>query len=188
MSELAGVPISHYAEINLDGFSKVVDALGGIEVNVPIEIDDDEAGGHLLPGVQTLSGSDALILVRSRHARRLRQRRSYRAANQRLVLSAIAQKLLASDALTIATTMQSLADCVLTDMGVDSIVGIAQSMRGIDASTDIYTAVVPTTSEYEDDVWYEVVNEEEWKAMMKRVDAGLPPTAEDEVDNSPAPS
>lgn len=184
VSELAGVPISHYAEINLDGFSKVVDALGGIEVNVPIEIDDDEAGGHLLPGVQTLNGSDALILVRSRHAYDdYGSGDLYRAANQRLVLSAIAQKLLASDALTIATTMQSLADCVLTDMGVDSIVGVAQSMRGIDASTDIYTAVVPTTSEYEDDVWYEVVNEDEWKAMMKRVDAGLPPTAEDEIDD-----
>lgn len=184
VSELAGVPISHYAEINLDGFSSVVDALGGVEVNVPIEIDDDEAGGHLLPGEQNLSGSEALILVRSRHAYDdYGSGDLYRAANQRLVLSAIAQKLLASDALTIASTVQSLADCVLTDMGIDSIVGIAQSMRGIDANTDIYTAVVPTTSEYEDDVWYEIVDEDEWKAMMKRVDAGLPPTAEDEIDD-----
>ena len=99
------------------------------------------------------------------------------------MLSAIAQKLLASDAITIAGTVQSLADCVVTDMGIDAIVGIAQSMRGIDSGTDIYTAVVPTTSSYEDDVWYEVVDEDAWKEMMKRVDAGLPPTAEDKIDD-----
>lgn len=184
VSELAGVPISHYAEINLDGFSSVVDALGGIEVNVPIEINDKEAGGHLLPGVQTLSGSDALVLVRSRHAYDdYGAGDLYRAANQRLVLSAIAQKLLSSDAITIATTIQSLADCVMTDMSIDSIIGIAQSIRGIDATKDIYTAVVPTVSEYEDGIWFEKVDETAWRAMMKRVDAGLPPTSEDEVDD-----
>ncbi len=32
-------------------------------------------------------------------------------------------------------------------------------------------------------MWYEVVDEDEWRAMMKRVDAGLPPTAEDQVDD-----
>lgn len=183
VSELAGVPISHYAEINLDGFSSVVDALGGVDVNVPIEINDREAGGHLLPGAQTLSGADALILVRSRHAYDdYGSGDLYRAANQRLVLSAIAQKLLSSDAITIASTIQSLANAVMTDMSVESIVGIAQSMRGVNAATDIYTAVLPTTSEYEDDVWYEVIDETAWKAMMKRVDAGLSPTAEDKID------
>ena len=59
---MAGVPISHYAEINFDGFEEVVDALGGVEVDVPMEINDDEAGGHVDAGVQTLSGEEALIL------------------------------------------------------------------------------------------------------------------------------
>src|SRR5699024_12037354 len=36
VSDLAGVPISHYAEINFDGFKDVVDALGGVEVDVQI--------------------------------------------------------------------------------------------------------------------------------------------------------
>ncbi len=35
VSKLAGVDISHYAEINFDGFRDIVDALGGIEVDVP---------------------------------------------------------------------------------------------------------------------------------------------------------
>lgn len=50
VSKLAGVDISHYAEINFDGFRVSVDALGGIEVDVPMTIDDEDAGGHLDAG------------------------------------------------------------------------------------------------------------------------------------------
>ena len=98
VSKLAGVPISHYAEINFDGFKDIVDALGGVEVDVPMEIDDEDAGGHLDAGLQTLSGDQALILCRSRHAYdEYGDGDSYRAANQRLVLSAIAKKILSAD-------------------------------------------------------------------------------------------
>ena len=71
VSEFAGVPISHYAEINFDGFKAVVDALGGVDVNVSIDIDDPEAGGSLSAGEQTINGDQALILCRSRHTKML---------------------------------------------------------------------------------------------------------------------
>ena len=57
VSTFAGVPISHYASIDFDGFKDVVDALGGIEVDVPMEIDDADAGGHVDAGLQTLNGA-----------------------------------------------------------------------------------------------------------------------------------
>jgi LCP family protein required for cell wall assembly len=41
VEELTGLPISHYAEINFDGFIGLVDALGGVEVDVPMAIDDE---------------------------------------------------------------------------------------------------------------------------------------------------
>ena len=40
VSKLAGVPIHHYAEIDFNGFEDVVNALGGVEVDVPMAIDD----------------------------------------------------------------------------------------------------------------------------------------------------
>ena len=40
VEDLAGVSISHYAEIDLDGFAAVVDSLGGIDINVQYEIND----------------------------------------------------------------------------------------------------------------------------------------------------
>lgn len=183
VSKLAGVPISHYAEINFDGFKDIVDALGGVEVDVPMEIDDEDAGGHLDAGLQTLSGDQALILCRSRHAYdEFGDGDSYRAANQRLVLSAIAKKILAADVGTMASTVQALSQFVTTDLEITDIIGIAQTMQGLDPATDIYSAMEPTTSEYINNIWYEINNVEEWKKMMSRVDQGLPPTDEDIVD------
>jgi len=185
ISNLCGVPISHYAEIDLNGFEAVVDALGGIEVNVPIEINDEEAGGHLDAGVQTLNGWQALIMCRSRHAYDDYGRGDmYRASNQRAVLSAVVQKLLSSDVLTIADTVTTLSEYVTTDISLSDIVGYAQVMRGIDASNDIYTVTAPTGSLYIDGIWYEYMYKDEWVNMMTRINDGLPPTETSETDET----
>ncbi|MEG0477171.1 MAG: LCP family protein [Raoultibacter sp.] len=184
VSKLAGVPISHYAEINFNGFKDIVDALGGIEVDVPMEIDDADAGGHVSAGMQTLNGDQALILCRARHAYdEYGDGDVYRAANQRLVIGAIAKKILSADLATMANTVSAFSQYMTTDLEVTDVVALAQALRGLDTSKDIYSAMEPTTSEYiEGDGWYEYCNTTAWQAMMKRVNEGLPPTTEDEVD------
>lgn len=184
VSEYAGVPISHYAEINFDGFREAVDALGGIEVDVPRAIDDDMAGGSLEAGEQTLSGDQALILCRSRHSYDDQgDGDTYRAANQRLVIGAIAKKLLASDPATMAATVNSMADYITTDMSVDEIVSISLQMQGMNTDEDIYSCMNPTVSAYENGIWIEYTNMDAWKAMMQRVDQGLSPTV-NEADSA----
>ena len=183
VSKFAGVPISHYAEIDFDGFKEAVDALGGVEVDVPMEINDEDAGGHLDAGLQTLNGDQALILCRARHAYdAYGDGDRYRAANQRLVLSAVAKKILSSDPITMANTIQALSKYITTDFNVTDIVSLASSMKGLNTDTGIYSAMEPTTSKLVNGTWYEYVNEKEWQTMMQRVDQGLPPTAEDEID------
>ncbi|MEG0758005.1 MAG: LytR C-terminal domain-containing protein, partial [Raoultibacter sp.] len=107
---------------------------------------------------------------------------SYRAANQRLVLAAIAKKILAADIGTMASTVTALSSYVTTDLEITDIVGLAQAMQGLDPANDIYSAMEPTTSAYVDGVWYEYTNTAAWKTMMDRVNKGLPPTEEDIVD------
>lgn len=186
VSKLAGVPISHYAEVNFDGFKDIVDALGGVEVDVPMEIDDDDAGGYVGAGLQTLTGDQALILCRARHAYdEYGDGDSFRAANQRLVLSAIAKKVLSTDIVTMTSTVQAMSEHITTDLTLTEIVALAQALNGMDVTTDLYTAMEPTTSTYiEGDGWYEINNVKAWQAMMKRVDQGLPPTSETEIDEA----
>ena len=186
VSNLAGVPISHYAQVDFDGFQAMVDALGGIEVDVPMDIDDVDAGGSLSAGMQTLDGEAALVLSRARNAYAdvAAHPDEMRAANQRLVLSAIAKKLLASDVATIAGTVQAMSVYVTTDLGLTDIVGLAQAMQGLDPDSSVYTAAVPTTSEYIDEGWYEFVDKAAWSTMMERVKAGMPPVEEAVVDEA----
>lgn len=181
--DIANVGISHFALIDMNGMQDVVDALGGIEVNVPMEIWDEDAGGYLPAGQQTLNGWEALILCRARNAYAdYGNGDMYRAANQRLVIQAIANKLLASDIGTIANTVGALSGAVQTDLQVNDIIGLAQAFQGMDTENDIWTGNMPTESFYEDDLWYERILETEWREMMHRVDAGLPPTADSSID------
>lgn len=100
----------------------------------------------------------------------------YRAANQRMVISAIGKKILQLDPVSMATVVAKLSGSVTTDMDVNSIIGLATSLRGLNTSTDIYHGMEPTTSKYVNQTWYEICNTAEWKKMMQRVDQGLSPT------------
>ena len=185
---LAGVPISHYVMVDMDGLSRLVDALGGVEVDVPITIDDIDAGGHLDAGYQLLNGEQALILCRSRNAfeEAFGNGDAHRAANQRMVIKAIIDKAFASGPITLVSLLPTVMGMVQTDISILDMARLAQAYMGMDASTDLYTAEMPTEPRYEDDLWYQIVLQDEWREMMQRVDAGLPPTADAEAALSSA--
>ncbi len=65
---LLGVPIDHFAEVNLVGFYDLATALGGVQVCLKNAVDDSQYSGAVFPaGVQTITGADALKFVRQRH-------------------------------------------------------------------------------------------------------------------------
>lgn len=70
VSEVLGLPVDYYVVVNLDVFKHVVDALGGVEVNVPYRMEyRDRAAGlfiDLRPGRQVLDGQKAADFVRYR--------------------------------------------------------------------------------------------------------------------------
>ena len=173
-SALSGVPISHYAEINFDGFKEVVDSLGGVEVDVPMEINDKRAGGHVDKGKQTLTGEKALILARARHAYdEYGDGDRYRAANQRLIIEACAKKILSSDPVTITRTAKTLSKCITTDLSMQQLLSLAQTFKDMDFNKNITSTMEPTTSQYfEGDGWYEFCDVENWKEMMRKIDQG----------------
>ncbi len=67
-----GINIDYYAKINFKGLVKLVDALGGVDVNVDADqtlcTDDSSRGGQVCinPGPQTLNGEQALVYARNR--------------------------------------------------------------------------------------------------------------------------
>ena len=68
VSQFLGVPIDHFAEINMIGFYDLANALGGIQVCLNKAVNDSKYSGAIFPaGLQTITGADALKFVRQRH-------------------------------------------------------------------------------------------------------------------------
>lgn len=186
VSEFADVPISHYAEIDFDNFVSVVDTIGGIEVDVPVRVDDSAGTGQIIEaGKQTLNGEQALVLCRARHAYdSYGDGDVYRAANQRMVISTIAKKILTLDPATMVATINQLAGSITTDFDVQSIISLATQLRDINLDTDVYSGMEPTTSLYTHDTWYEICDIPAWRTMMERVNQGLSPFSSEDQDET----
>ncbi|MFJ2824993.1 LCP family protein [Streptomyces toxytricini] len=63
-----GLRIDHYAEIGFAGFANIVDALGGVDMNIEKAFKDEKSGADFQAGEQTLNGEQALAFVRTRYA------------------------------------------------------------------------------------------------------------------------
>lgn len=76
IENFTGIKIDYYLKINFKGVVKLVDALGGIDVDVPYQLCEQNSsrqwGKNTVyidkTGVQTLNGEQALALARNRHA------------------------------------------------------------------------------------------------------------------------
>lgn len=66
VTDLTDAPIDHTCLINFSGFEKMVDAIGGVTIDVPQKMYKPEEGIDLEPGKQRLKGHDALAFVRWR--------------------------------------------------------------------------------------------------------------------------
>ena len=64
-----GLHIDHYVEIGFAGFANIVDAVGGVEIDIPTGgMKDTKSGADFKAGKQTLNGEQALAFVRTRYA------------------------------------------------------------------------------------------------------------------------
>lgn len=173
VSDFAGVSISHYAEIHFDELISLIDTLGGVEVEVPVAIHDENAGGSIEAGLQLLNGEQALVFARSRA---YEDGDFTRTSNQRILLQAIIDKVLAMPATQLPGTIQSLAQCVTTDYNVNDIVALAQKFQS-SGSLTMYSGMVPSSTAMIDGVSYVITDEAAWAEMMQVVDAGEDPAA-----------
>ena len=76
LGNLYDLDIKYFMEVNFDGFRKIVDALGGVTINVQVPVVDDHypstSGAlqrvYIPSGMQHMTGAEALVYARSRHA------------------------------------------------------------------------------------------------------------------------
>ena len=97
LGNLYGLDIKYFVEVNFDGFKQVVDALGGVTINVQIPVSDESypsdtgrrARVYIPAGIQHMTGAEALVYARSRHSG---QGDFDRAARQQRVLTSLREQ------------------------------------------------------------------------------------------------
>ena len=181
-TQLTGVSISHYAEVNFEELVSLVDAVGGVDVMVDERIDDTDADNTtdhpenpriiIEAGEQHLNGEQALVFARSR---------AYvdgdftRTANQRKLIQALVDKVLALPVTELPGVIQAAAKCVTTDLKVNDIISLAQQFKD-DGDLVMYSAMLPSVTGYVDGVSYVFADEDKVTEMMKVVDQGGDPS------------
>jgi polyisoprenyl-teichoic acid--peptidoglycan teichoic acid transferase len=134
-----GVPVNYYVRLDFKGFEKIVDALGGVTINVPQAIQDDEYPDDnygvmsisFPAGVQHMDGETALRYVRTRHA----DSDFGRGRRQILFLMAMRDQALKLNILPkLPTLISQMRDSVKTDLSANDIINLARIAGGIDTA------------------------------------------------------
>ncbi len=124
IENFTGITIDYYAKINFKGVVKLVDSLGGIEVDVPLSFCEQDSNRNfsnlicLNPGVQTLNGEQALAL--SRHRKTIDDFR--RGQNQQLVVKGLMNKAKTINSIdTVYKLLDTLSNNMETNMSTNEI-------------------------------------------------------------------
>jgi anionic cell wall polymer biosynthesis LytR-Cps2A-Psr (LCP) family protein len=125
VSYLVGLPINYYAVMDFVGFSKMIDAVGGIDVNNPTVVNDPtyffahgKVGFYLATGMQHLDSEHALAYVRSRHG----SNDWSRSSRQQLVMLALVHKMAQpNELLALPGLISTLSTSITTTFPADKV-------------------------------------------------------------------
>ncbi|MCT6892829.1 MAG: LCP family protein [Bombilactobacillus mellifer] len=177
VSELLNIPINYYVTLDMKGLEKVVDAVGGIDVNVPFTFTSEATGGQTFnKGKRHLNGNMALAYARMRHEDAEgdygRQKR------QQQVIKAILQKSMSfSGFQNFSSLLDSLSDSLVTDINFDNMVGLFNNYRVVINNVESDTLKGQTawiqTADYNFPLSFQIISQKELQRLSDKLRSTL---------------
>jgi len=178
VKELTGLPISHFVNLNFNGFRDVVDAIGGVWIDVPQDIYDTQASAYgksyatVKKGYQKLDGRHALTFVRTRHT--LVDGDFGRMRNQQAFIKALASQALSlSNMFKASSIINAIASNLDTDLTPAQMADLVLQFKGM-KSSEIDSANAPGGAKYMDGISWVVLDQVKFDAMLARMKKGQP--------------
>lgn len=170
IEELLTIKVDHYVLIDFKAAEDFIDALGGIEVEVPQDMYYEDKSQDLRidlkEGYQLLTGEKTLQLMRYRM---YPEGDLQRIKLGQEVIKAILEKMLDPSHLTqLSHRAESLLQTVVTDITIDQLGSCLDVLKKID-SNQIHSFILPGQGEYRDGTSFFVVDEEGREALIKRI-------------------
>ena len=180
VQNLLGIKINNYVTVNFQGFKDLVDAVGGIDIDVEKRMyyydDWDGFKIDLQPGMQHMDGKQAIQYVRYRDeegdiGRIERQQKFMAAVYKKMTSVSIVPRLPA--------LLKQLHTMIKTDLSVSEMVDFARAMSTMmkekqeqGGSSGLKAAMVPGTPEYIDDISYWLPDIPKLRQMMAAIQGG----------------
>ena len=166
-----GIDINHYVIVNTNSFSKMIDAIGGVDIDVEkrmfYEDPWDDNGGlviDLKPGLQHMDGDTAITYVRYRDeegdaGRVRRQQRFMRACFEKLSDPSMVMKL--------PEIIKEARNAIRTDLSISEMIEIARTFKTADENKEgLKTGIVPGRWAYINGVSYLLPNIERLEKIV----------------------
>ncbi|MFF4283625.1 LCP family protein [Streptomyces kronopolitis] len=174
-----GVPIDHFAEVNLLGFYDIAQALGPIQVCLKHPVHDKYSGADFHAGLQDLNPKQALSFVRQRHG--LYAGDLDRTHRQQAFLASVSHKLKTEGVFSDLGKLQALLNVVKKDLVIDDkfdVLDFAQEATNLTGGNVVFNTLPITGFAMRNSEDVNLVNPDEIKSIVQR---GIGP------GSSPAP-
>jgi len=156
VEKVSGLPIHYYARVNFTGLMEIVDALGGVTVDVERGFCDYGYEGRsrhnpvcFKAGPQLMNGETALKYARSRKSLGLEGSDFARSKRQQNILIAIKEKALSTETAfnpsKVLKSLEALGKHLKTDFDMNEIARLYEISKGVDRNLIIQKNLDPTT-------------------------------------------
>ena len=179
IKSITGLPIHYFITVDFDGFMDVIEAVDGVEFNVPYDMDyDDPVQGlhiHLEAGQQHLTGQLAHDFVRFRHNNDGSAPGEYVMGDegrmywqQQFIKELIKQKLNPQYLSKIDDVFAVVQNNVRTNLTLPDVVKNLNALMKVNLD-DITSYQLPGEYEYTDNLWYYVYNQNKTEQLVNDV-------------------
>ncbi|BBC32953.1 putative transcriptional regulator [Streptomyces graminofaciens] len=134
VESMTGIRMDHYIEVDFAGFEKLINVLGGVDITTTKDIKDPDSHLNLKAGEHTLTGKQALGLVRTRHGvgdgsdlGRIQLQQAFIKA----LLEQVKEIGLLSSPAKLYDLADTATDTITTDSDLDSIKDLASFAGGL---------------------------------------------------------
>lgn len=160
-----GIEVNNYVEVNFDAFVEIIDAIGGVEIDVEFDMYNESESIDISAGLQVLDGNDALGYVRYRED-------VYgdigRVARQQYFLEQLAVSMLdLGNIVKIPTIISIVMDNLDTDLSSVEILSLVATYSS-SLSSDLTTVTLPGVADYIDGVSYWIVDEDSVDTLISK--------------------
>ena len=153
VNALTGLDIQEAVVVDFQGLSSMIDALGGVDICIPLDVQDTYTGLNLQRGMQHLDGVQATQYARMRHGTNTDGSDVMRTTRQQYLIKALLNEALSKNLFTDTAQLYQLARSAIDSLNLSAgladaatLAGLAMSLKDLDSS-NLFAQTVPVTTD-----------------------------------------